>query len=153
MKPSDDRIVLTCARCGTPNRVDEARLADAPNCGRCHEPVLSTTPIEVTDATLATLVTRNDLPVLIDCWAAWCGPCRSFAPTFERAAAEYRTQIRFAKLDTETNRASAGQLRIQSIPTLILFANGKEVARHSGALSYQQLMQWLASAFGLDREV
>ncbi|MBK8284521.1 MAG: thioredoxin [Ahniella sp.] len=131
----------------------ESRLGEAPQCGKCHKPVIGAAPLTATDANLPTLIARNDLPVLIDCWAAWCPPCRGFAPTFDRASAEFKTQIRFAKLDTENNRNSAAQLRIQSIPTLILFQNGREIARQSGAMSYQQLTQWLATAFGLDREV
>lgn len=150
---TNDPIVLTCAHCGTPNRLPESRLAESPSCGRCHQPVLEPSPLVATDANLDQLLGRNDLPVLIDCWAAWCGPCRQFAPTFERASAQFQTQIRFAKLDTEANRASAARLRIQSIPTLVLFAQGREIARQSGAMSYQQLTQWLAQAFGLDREV
>ena len=153
MNTAENRIVVTCAHCDAPNRLPESRLGEAPRCGKCHQPVVVPAPLTATDANLPTLIARNDLPVLVDCWAAWCAPCRGFAPTFERASAAFMTQIRFAKLDTENNRNSAAQLRIQSIPTLILFANGREIARQSGAMSYQQLTQWLAAAFGLDREV
>lgn len=150
---ADNSLVLTCAHCGAPNRAPESRLAENPVCGRCHQPVLTPTPLTLTDENIQAVLGRNDLPVLVDCWAAWCAPCRAFAPTFERASQNFMTQIRFAKLDTENNRQSAGLLRIQSIPTIILFAKGRELARQSGAMSYQQLTQWLAHAFGLDREV
>ena len=105
-------------------------------------------PITLTDANVDTVLARTDIPVVVDCWAAWCGPCRQFAPTFEKAASALEPKLRFAKLDTDAQARTSARFGIRSIPTLILFGGGQEVARQSGALPYDALMQWLQQHLG-----
>ena len=136
-------VNLTCANCNITNRVPAQRIADAPKCGKCGKPVLTGKPMSLTSGNVAALLNNNSVPVLVDCWANWCGPCKSFAPVFEQAAQKLEPRLRFAKLDTEAEPQLASRWVIQSIPTLILFRNGKESARLSGALSFTQLEQWL----------
>ncbi len=134
---------LTCAACNAANRVPNDRLGDNPKCGKCKEQLLQGHPIELSSANVAPVLTGNSVPVLVDCWAPWCGPCRSFAPIFEQAAEQLEPRLRFAKLNTEAEQQLAGEWGIQSIPTLILFRGGEELARMSGALPLGQLKQWL----------
>lgn len=137
-------VNLSCPHCHTTNRVPEARLGDGPKCGRCKAPIFAGKAQALTAANVSAVLNNNDIPVLVDCWASWCGPCQQFAPIFEQAAAKYEPKLRCAKLDTEANQALAGQWNIRSIPTLILFKGGKEAARINGALPAPQLAQWLA---------
>jgi len=125
------------------NRIPSNRLNDKPICGKCKKPLYFGKPIELSAANVATTLNHNQVPVLVDCWAPWCGPCRSFAPVFEQAARELEPKMRLAKLNTEDQQAVASRWQIRSIPTLILFKQGKEAARVSGALSLTQLKQWL----------
>ncbi|MDY6827814.1 MAG: thioredoxin TrxC [Pseudomonadota bacterium] len=137
---------IVCPACDTVNRVPDTRLGDWPVCGRCKQGLLAGRPVELTDHNFATQVGRSDLPVLLDCWADWCGPCKMMAPVFESAAEAWATQVRFAKLNTEVAQASAARLGIRSIPTLILFRGAKEVARQTGALDRSRLDAWLREA-------
>ncbi|MCK9366873.1 MAG: thioredoxin TrxC [Metallibacterium scheffleri] len=140
---SNESIEIACPHCLAVNRVPAARLTQQPQCGRCGKPLFDTHPAALTDANYSTLVGRTQLPVVVDCWAAWCGPCRNFAPVFEQAAAQFEPRARFAKLDTEANQATAAMLGIRSIPTLIVFRGGRELTRMSGAMSLPQFGQWL----------
>lgn len=140
-----DTLKLYCDQCGASNRVPTERLDDGPQCGRCQN-ALTGRPLLMTDANAPALLRRSDLPVLVDCWADWCGPCKAFAPVFEAAAQKYAGRLVFAKLDTQNNPASAGAWQIRSIPTLILFRQGKEADRVSGALPASALDQWIAGA-------
>ena len=135
---------ITCQKCNSKNRLPTERLGDKPKCGKCKQPIFNGQPVELSAANVAAVLNHSDIPVLVDCWAPWCGPCKSFAPIFTQAAAELEPRYRLAKLNTEQQQAIAGRWQIRSIPTLILFKAGKEVDRVSGALSLTQLKQWLA---------
>ena len=135
-------LLIPCPKCNGLNRIPAERLADAPRCGRCKAEVLPSAPIELNQANFAGQL-KGDLPLLVDVWASWCGPCRAFAPTFAQAAAQLNGRYRLAKLDSEANPQLSAQLAIRSIPSLILFKAGAEIARQSGALSLPQLLAWI----------
>ncbi len=139
-----DSINISCAACSSTNRLPADRLSDSPKCGQCKQALFNGKVIELTSANVVSTLNHNGVPVVVDCWAPWCGPCRSFAPTFEQATKELEPQFRFAKLNTEQEQSVAGRWNIRSIPTLIIFKAGKEVDRMSGALPLNQLKQWLA---------
>ena len=139
---------VPCPQCGATNRVPAARLGESPVCGKCKAALLTAAPIELDDATFDRQI-GGDLPVVVDFWAQWCGPCRMMAPHFARAAQMLAPQVRFAKLDTERAQGVAARHGIRSIPTLILFRGGREVARQSGALESAALAQWVRGAAGV----
>ena len=137
-------LLIPCPHCNGLNRIPGDRLGEHPKCGRCKNEVLQARPFELQQTDYASQI-KGDLPLLVDVWAEWCGPCKAFAPMFEQAASQLLGKCRLAKLDSEANQQLAGQLGIRSIPSLILFKNGREVARQSGALPLQQLTAWLRS--------
>jgi len=139
-----DPLLIPCPACNGLNRIPASRLNDAPRCGRCKTMVLPDTPASLTQQNFAAQL-RGDLPLLVDVWADWCGPCKAFAPTFQQAAKQLQGRCRLGKLDSEANPQLAAQLGIRSIPSLILFRGGVEVARQSGALPLPQLLAWLRS--------
>jgi thioredoxin 2 len=133
---------LMCPNCGTKNRVPDERLNDGPKCGECGAPLMAPEPAAVRGAALAKFVAGTDLPVVVDFWAEWCGPCKMMAPEFVKAA-KARPNVRFVKVDTEDGPEAGAQYNIRSIPTMALFQRGKEVARVSGAMSASQLQGWI----------
>lgn len=140
---ADSNLILVCPSCNTSNRVPGSRLADQPVCGKCKGKLLASEPIALTGGLLDALLAKDELPLVVDFWAAWCGPCRQMAPFFKSAAAAAGPGIRFAKLDTEAHPQPASQHQIRSLPTLALFKNGKEVDRSMGVMSEQQILAWL----------
>jgi thioredoxin 2 len=134
---------LVCPDCTAVNRVPDDRLAEQPKCGKCGAPLLPGRPIELSTTGFEKFLSRSGLPVVVDFWAPWCGPCRSFAPVFSQAAADLNTHYRFAKVNTEAEQSLAAQYGIRSIPTLAIFRNGRELTRLTGALDAANLRRWL----------
>jgi thioredoxin 2 len=139
---------IACQHCGGLVGVPAGRLHDGPRCPRCHTPLFDGEPVELTEATFDRHVGGGDLPVVVDFWAPWCAPCRAMAPAYAEAARRIEPAARFAKLNTEEAQAVAGRYGIRSIPTLIVFKGGREVARQSGAMSADALARWVSAALG-----
>lgn len=138
---------VRCPHCGQRNRVPAKRLASAVSCGKCHQPLLNR-PVDAEPAMLAELIADSAIPVLVDFWAPWCGPCLQFAPTFTAAAGKQNGAVLFAKLDTEAHQDVAQKHGIRSIPTLAAFVGGKEVLRRSGALPAAELDKLVRQLIG-----
>ncbi|MCX7141116.1 MAG: thioredoxin TrxC [Proteobacteria bacterium] len=138
----NDSLHLVCPHCHVVNRVLEAKLVLGPHCGKCHKPLFTAHPVELTAATFAKHIERNDIPVLVDFWAPWCGPCKTMAPHFVQAAGMMEPRVRLAKVDTEAEQGLGAEYNIRSIPTLALFKGGREVARQAGAMPAQDIVRW-----------
>jgi thioredoxin 2 len=136
---------LVCPHCEAVNRVPDDKLSDNPKCGRCKAPLFTGDPIELSDQSFAKHLQRNDLPLVVDFWAPWCGPCKTMGPQFKAVTAQLEPYLRFAKLNTEQAQRVAAEYNIRSIPTVAIFRNGREVARQAGAMDARMLTQWIQS--------
>ncbi len=145
MTAATESLHIVCPHCHATNRVPAERLVDGGTCGKCGKPLFAGKPVELDAASFDKHVGRSDIPVVVDFWAPWCGPCRSMAPAFAEAARQSEPHYRLAKLDTEAEQAIAARFGIRSIPTLAIFKGGREVARQSGAMDAASLMRWIKS--------
>lgn len=137
-----DSAHIVCPHCDGINRVPQEKLSDGGKCGACHKPLFTGEPLALNQARFQRHLTKSEIPLLVDFWAPWCGPCKMMAPVFAQAAQQLEPQVRLVKINTEEEQALGGQLGIRSIPTLILFKTGKEVDRMAGAMDLPNLLGW-----------
>ena len=138
-----DSYHAVCPHCSTTNRILKSKPAGEAKCGKCGGQIFNGNPVALTEQSFQRHVESNNIPMVVDFWADWCGPCKMMAPEFAKAASEMEPQARFAKVDTEAEQSIAAQFGIRSIPTLIIFKGGKEVARQAGAMPVEQLKAWV----------
>lgn len=144
-------IYIVCPHCHATNRVPSDRLMASPKCGSCHQALFVAQPVELNERSFNRHISNSSIPLLVDFWAPWCGPCRIMAPALARAAHTLEPTIRLIKVNTEDEPALAAQYNIRNIPTLVLFKDGKEIARQSGVMSEQDLVSWIQPIIRKDR--
>lgn len=138
-------VHITCSHCMAKNRLPVDRVNQDAKCGKCKNSILVNEPIELTDQNFQRFIQNNDLPVVVDFWATWCGPCQMMAPVYAQVSSNMKSQARFAKVDTEQAQQTSASFNIRSIPTIIIYKAGKEVARQAGAMDKTSLTSWLQS--------
>ena len=141
-----DKIHLVCPHCNATNRVPSDKLQAELNCGKCHQPLLAAHPDNLGEAAFNAQLAKSDLPMVVDFWAPWCGPCRTMAPAYEKVSQDMQGRARFVKVNTEDEQGLAAKYNIRSIPTLVVFAGGLEIARQPGAMSAPDLARWVSAA-------
>jgi thioredoxin 2 len=140
---SEETRNIVCPNCTSVNRISSGRDARKAKCGRCHQPLFTGRPASASAKSFATHIQRNDIPVVVDFWAEWCGPCKAMAPVYERVTSEFEPEVRFLKVDTEAEPELSARYNIRSIPTLMLFRDGNVVAQQAGAMAAEALRSWL----------
>ncbi|MEW8015004.1 MAG: thioredoxin TrxC [Candidatus Sedimenticola endophacoides] len=138
-----ESLHIVCPHCDAVNRIPAARLNEQPKCGKCHRQLFDSHPSELGGTNFQKHVSRNDIPVVVDFWAPWCGPCKMMAPAFEQAAAQLEPRVRLAKVNTEAEQMLGAQYGIRSIPTLAMFHGGREIARQPGAMGAADIIRWV----------
>ena len=138
-----ESLHIVCPACDSINRVPKDKLGAGGKCGNCQQPLFNGKPLELDGARFQRHLTKNDVPVLVDFWAAWCGPCKVMAPVFAEAASQLEPEVRLVKIDSDREQVLSGQMSIRGIPTLILFRKGVEVGRQSGAMDLKSLLSWV----------
>jgi len=139
-------MLIVCPHCQTTNRVPAERSASDPVCAKCKNALLDGHPVELTDANFERVTSRTELPIVVDFWAAWCGPCQMMAPHFKQAAERFKGRVIFAKVDSDNNPRAAARFGIRSLPTLVMLRGGEEVTRQAGAMQTAQIAAWVTSA-------
>ena len=136
---------VVCPSCDATNRIPAEKLTANPSCGKCHKALFGSHPVSLHSGNFQKHINRNDVPVVVDFWAPWCGPCKMMAPAFEQASADLSPNVRLAKVNTEDEQSIGAHLNIRSIPTMVMFKNGREVARQAGAMSAADIKSWVGN--------